>query len=203
MLGLLANCYLISGRVTLARPLIERLLVVDPLTPLNRCLPGWADALEGNFEAAIDAYRDMFEMDPGNPVARLFYVWILVSAGRPDEAAPVARDFPDSARSTPAARVAALLTAGAAGGGTRPIVVPDTQETGDASDVFPRLIAQACAVAGDREAALRWLGVAVDRGFINYPYLAEHDPLLGPLRGDKRFQQLLDRVRTRWERFEA
>src|SRR4029079_9449559 len=46
-LSLLSNCYLISGRVATARPLIERLIAVDPLTPINRCMPGWADILEG------------------------------------------------------------------------------------------------------------------------------------------------------------
>jgi non-specific serine/threonine protein kinase len=196
----LANCYLISGRVTLARPLIDRLLVVDPLTPLHRCLPGWAAALEGRFEAAVDAYREMFEMDPGNPVARLFYVWILVSAGQSENARSVASAFPASAHGTPAARLAALLATGA---DPRRSAAPDLRETGDASDVFPRLLAQACAVAGDHDAALHWLDVAVQRGFINYPYLAEHDPLLAPIRDDARFRRLLGEVRTRWERFEA
>ncbi|HMA25746.1 MAG TPA: hypothetical protein VKP00_17160, partial [Gemmatimonadaceae bacterium] len=39
---LLSNCYLISGRVSVGRPLIERLVAVDPLTPLTRCMPAWA-----------------------------------------------------------------------------------------------------------------------------------------------------------------
>ena len=200
VLGLLANCYLISGRVSLARPLIERLLAVDPLTPLNRCLPGWADALEGRFEAAVGAYQDMLDMDPGNPVARLFYVWILVSAGRHEEARVACKAFPDTARGTPAARLAALL---AADGDSPPVAAADLPEAGDASDVFPRLLAQACAIAGDHDTALHWLGVAVERGFINFPYLAEHDPLLAPLRGHAGFRRLMEQVRTRWEGFEA
>lgn len=72
-LALLCNCYLISGQVQAARPIIDRLLSIDPLTPLNRCLPGWADVLEGEFDRAIDPYHEMFKMDPGNPMARLFF----------------------------------------------------------------------------------------------------------------------------------
>jgi len=60
---LLCNCYLISGRVAAARPLLARLLAVDPLTPITRCMPGFAEIMEGNLEAAIEPYRQMFEMD--------------------------------------------------------------------------------------------------------------------------------------------
>ena len=46
------------------------------------------------------------------------------------------------------------------------------------------------------------LAIAVDRGFINYPFLARHDPFFEDLRGDPRFQRLLQTVRGRWVKFE-
>ena len=52
------------------------------------------------------------------------------------------------------------------------------------------------------ERALHWLAIAVDRGFINYPFLARHDPFFEGLRGQPRFQKLLETVRDRWEKFE-
>jgi tetratricopeptide (TPR) repeat protein len=75
---LLCNCYLISGRVAAARPLLTRLLAVDPLTPITQCMPGFADIMEGHLEEAIDPYRQMFEMDQSNPMARLFFAWVLI-----------------------------------------------------------------------------------------------------------------------------
>jgi hypothetical protein len=57
------------------------------------------------------------------------------------------------------------------------------------------------ALVNERERALDWLEHWVDRGSINYPMLAHGDPLLQPLRGEPRFQRLLDRVRPEWERF--
>jgi hypothetical protein len=52
------------------------------------------------------------------------------------------------------------------------------------------------------ERALHWLAIAVDRGFINHPFLARHDPFFESLRGDPRFQQLMETVQDRWERFQ-
>jgi len=72
-----------------------------------------------------------------------------------------------------------------------------------APDLFPRILAQGYALAGMPDHALGWLTIAVDRGFINYPFLAEHDPFFSGLRGDPRFQQIAEAVRGRWERFEA
>ena len=82
---LLINCYLISGKVPTARPLIERALAVDPLTPVTRCMPAFADAMDGNFATTVEPYRQMCEMDPGNPMARLFYVWVLALNHRTDD----------------------------------------------------------------------------------------------------------------------
>jgi len=44
---------------------------------------------------------------------------------------------------------------------------------------------------------------AVERGFINYPFLAEYDPFLATLRQDPRFLRLMEMVRDRWSRFET
>ena len=68
--------------------------------------------------------------------------------------------------------------------------------------MFPRIVAQGYALAGMSERALHWLAIAVDRGFINYPFLAQHDPFFERLRSQPRFQQLMETVRDRWERFE-
>ncbi|MGE5102215.1 MAG: tetratricopeptide repeat protein [Deltaproteobacteria bacterium] len=203
---LLSNCYLISGRVSAARPLIDRLVAVDPLTPLTHCMPAWADVLEGNFAAAIVPYRRMFEMDPGNPMARLFYVWVLLLNGRDDEIPPIVESFPDEVRDTVPARVASFVAAALIArrrGTLMPVVTPAIEAAAHGTDVFARILAGGYALAGLSDSALHWLEVAIDRGFINYPFLAELDPSLENIRREPRFSALMSVARERWRRFEV
>jgi TolB-like protein/thioredoxin-like negative regulator of GroEL len=203
-LGLLANCYLISGQVPAARAIIARLMAVDPLTPVNRCMPGFADIMDGSFASAVEPYRQMFEMDPGNPMARLFYIWVLMLNGRTEPIAALVTSFPAEVRDTVPARLALFLTHALAGNadGVAAALTPDIDAAATATELFPRILAQGYAVAGLPDRALYWLAIAIARGFINYPFLARHDPFLASLRADPRFLQLMDLARGRWERFE-
>lgn len=202
---LLSNCYLISGRGMKARPLIARLAAIDPLTPLTRCMPAWADLLEGNLTAAVEPYRQMFEMDPGNPLTRLFYVWVLALNGRTDDVAAIVEGFAPDVRETVPARVASFLAHALArrAAEAEEALTPEILAATSAPDMFPRLLAQGYALIDQPERATHWLDIAVDRGFINYPFLSRHDPFMGRLRGHPPFQRLLERVRERWEKFEA
>jgi TolB-like protein/Flp pilus assembly protein TadD len=202
---LLSNCYLISGQVSAARPLIDRLVAVDPLTPLTQCMPAWADILEGDFAAALEPYRKMFEMDPGNPMARLFYVWVLLLNRRDDLISTILESFPEDVRETVPARVAFFVAAALTvkrRGTSLPALTPQMEAAANGNDVFARTLAGGYALAGDSDLALHWLQVAVDRGFINYPFLSRFDPSLENLRHDERFLRLMDVVYERWKRFE-
>ncbi len=68
---------------------------------------------------------------------------------------------------------------------------------------LPWMVAGLFAVMGEKAEALRWLEHAIDRGWINYPLFAEHDPLLENIRGEERFNKLMDRIKPEWERFEV
>jgi len=203
---LLSNCYLISGRVSSARPLLDRLISIDPLTPLTRCMPAFASLLDGDVAGAIGPYREMFEMDPGNPMARLFYVWVLLLNRRTDAAANVLESFPVDVRDTVPARIAFFLAAAFSengGDGQLPPITPDMEAAASATDVFARLLADAYALAGVSALSIRWIEVAIARGFINYPFLSRWDPCLENVRSDSRFVALMEVVRKRWERFES
>jgi hypothetical protein len=144
-------------------------------------------------------------MDSGNPMARLFYVWVLLINGRLESIPAIVESFPFEVRETVPARLAFLLASSLADRGGVRLEGPGkhVEAAAGASDVFARLLAGAYARAGDIDNAIRWLEVAVDRGFINHPFLTRVDPSLDNLRGEPRFQQLMEVVRERWQRFEV
>jgi hypothetical protein len=194
-----------SGKTSDARPLIDRLQAVDPLTPLTRFVPGFADVLDGKLAAGVGPFRQMFEMDPGNPLGRLFYVWVLALVRRTEAIPALVEAFPPEVRDTVAARLAFFLAHAVAGNrrGAHAVLTPEIGAVARARNVFARALAHGHALLGEHERAIDWLAIAVDRGFINHPFLARHDPILEPLRGHPRFRRLLDTVRERWERFEV
>lgn len=56
---------------------------------------------------------------------------------------------------------------------------------------------------GQRDEALRWLSRTIEMGFINHRFFAEHDPFLATLRGDPRFEALMERAREKQRELEA
>jgi TolB-like protein len=204
-LSLMSNCLLISDRLDEARPRIERLLSIDPLTPLTVCLPGWCRLLEGRFEEALPHYRRMHAMDDRNPMAVLFLVYVLALSGRTAEIDTLFDSLdPDDGTATgwsPADRVARFLAAAVLDRSDAENWLDDsTERLVAASDMLPRFLASGYARMGRAEQALRWLDVAIEQGFTHYPFLAEREPLLEPLRARPEFGSLLERVHATWSR---
>jgi len=138
-------------------------------------------------------------------MGRLFYVWALAVNRRLPDVQAIVAGFPPEMWDSVPGRLARFLGDALAGQGPGACaaLAPEIETMAAATDVFPRLLAQGYALAGMPEPALDWLAIAVDRGFINHPFLARHDPLLASLRGRPRFEELMETVRGRWERFEA
>jgi len=42
----------------------------------------------------------------------------------------------------------------------------------------------------------------IELGMFNYPFLAQHEPFLAPIRGEARFLALLEQARKQWDTFE-
>ena len=55
----------------------------------------------------------------------------------------------------------------------------------------------------DKESALKYIERIHEKGLINYPLLAEYDPLLENIRDEPRFKKLLQTVKKEWENFEV
>ena len=158
----------------------------------------WAGKFDGTLE-------DVFAIQ--EQLARMIVdaLKLLALNGRVETVHEVAGSFPASLQHTAAARVTLFLARALAGDRHAALaaLTPEIESARYATDVFPRFLAQGYALSGMPDRAIDWLERAVERGFINYPFLARHDPFLRSLEGHPRFGELLTVVRARWETFEA
>jgi hypothetical protein len=70
-------------------------------------------------------------------------------------------------------------------------------------EYFPCYYAACLAWVGEIDEALRWLEQAVSWWFSNHEFLARHNRFLAPLRGDSRFEALINKAREKERTFEV
>jgi hypothetical protein len=75
------------------------------------------------------------------------------------------------------------------------------RKAAETDEHYPVHIANALTLVGEIDEALHWLPHAIEFGFLNYRFLSEHNRFLEPLRGETRFEQLMDHARQKHEAF--
>ncbi len=204
---IVANGYILArvGRTGEADELFRRAIRLDPLTPLNRCMPGFVALMEGRFDDALEPYREMLDMDPDNPVAPLFWGWALAYADRTAEAIEVFETAGERHPGTPFASWASSFAAGLAGDAeaARARITPALEQAARGSEMFARVLTHCRALAGDVEGGLEALRSAVRLGMLCLPFLEWHDRFLEPLREHPEFADILEDARARVDRIEA
>jgi serine/threonine protein kinase/tetratricopeptide (TPR) repeat protein len=198
----LAYACTISGRDARARHWADEAILLDPLTPLLQCMPGFCEHVQGRSTEALPYYRKFIAMDPMNPAAHFFLLSILLHTGDTDEIIRVgthlAREFPD----TPFGQIAVAYLHAARGDkrAAMAAMTPELRASTKRSELFARSLASLYGSIGETDAAFEAVRDAVRFGLSHYPFLSQHDHLLDSVRGDPRFIQLLEVVRGRWER---
>jgi tetratricopeptide (TPR) repeat protein len=190
------------GRPGAARPLIERLLQVDPLTTTIRGMSGWLALMEGRYEEALKTIRTRYETEPIS-VHGIAYALALVYNGQVSEAVSMTDHV---LRTTPKNfydRLLLFLLYCLQGKKSDALecVTEEVKGTARRDPEYSWEIAIGYAMIGEADQAFDWLDNAVDRGFINYPFLSEHDRFLDSMREQDRFKHLMARVKREWESF--
>lgn len=201
----LTEAYVVSGRCDAARPLARELAAVDPLTPTSRSMGGFVELMDCKPAAALAPYREMYADGEGHPYVRWAYAIIIAWNGLVDEAREVLGRFITDTPTSFWAMLARFMKPALEGDRETALkaATPELLAATNHSVFWSWLVAQMYALVDERNAALDLLENAVNKGFINYPLLVHGDPLIRNVRGEPRFAQLLDRVRPRWEAFEA
>ena len=194
----------VGGKTAAGMATANRLVDVDPLTISNGFVRGFGFGVNGDWARTLAVYDDMLRREPKLRFLTLNRMLSLAWLGRTADACRVAdetiaQDPGDMFGRAVAALKHALLGQAApvldfANGPLRPYLWNDAE--------WPWWLAGWLTLVHEHDQAYVWLDRWLKRGAINYPMLARIDPFFEPLRGDLRFQRLLDRVKPEWERFE-
>ena len=199
----LAAVYMHVGKTSAAAPLVDKLLKIDPLNPINHSLPGWLYFFNGQFESALEPFQRMLQMVPENPAGRGLYAVALIYNGRLEEAFSLIDRIVQDEPKHLFAQLGLFLKYAVQGKKQEALqsVTDELRFVAGRDITYSWFVAMGYAILDEREKAMDWLEKTVDLGFINYPLLSKYDPFLEKIRREERFKKLMEKVKSEWEKF--
>ena len=196
--------YGVSGRPALARALMDRLQHVDPLTSVNLIMCGMVAMFDGNYPEALTWTQRAVDVDAANPTSGMMHAMMLAANGRRDEGVAILDAVVRDESPMAWARLAPALACALRGQRDKllRIMTPELRAAVQWDEIFAWWTADCFALVNERELAMDFIERAVEFGFINLPWLSQHEPFLANIRDEPRFTRLMIRVRKAWEAFE-
>ena len=194
-----------SGKTEAARPLVKRLLDIDPLTPLNHFFAGGVSMMEGRFDRALEQFQAARRTQEANPMYIYFQAKCLAYSMRLEEGRRLFTIVIKDPPATPWTQLGSSFV-GALEKNKAEALWPLSEDfkllmKGD--EIFPIWMAESYALIEEKSEAIDWIETGVNCGFINYRFLMVYDRFLANLRSEPRFQKLMERVKYEWEHFEV
>ena len=191
----------LCGRLPLAERWVERLIAVDPVTPIFQLTPGTMAWFRGDYQRAWALWSERHEDVLANPVMLLIYGHLAVLTGRNDEGERILTDLARLVPNHPISRLGVVYQRAFTGDREQVIALltPDLIGALEGDPQYCWFLAQCYALVQEIDPGIRWVEAAVSRGFLNYDLLATLDPFLTNLREDQRFAALMRDVRRRMD----
>ena len=204
-LGHLIYIYMQAGQISEVIKTKEKLCQIDPVSNPPGKFSVYFYLMDGKFEHALKT----FEKPRRDPLGQLFEIWTLALNHRLKETFEKIDKF-----------VVSVAKLGPEMDWGRDWVLffkygiqgKKEQALACATDKLKKIVktdeqlswmlADCYSLVGEKEEAMNWLENAVNRGFVNYPYISKYNPFLKNIRGEERFRKLLERVKYEWEHFE-
>ena len=196
----LSQVFGLVGRVSSGMALAERLLKLDPITPMHHGLPAVLALMDGDAARAARLFGACYASNTDNLVFGFLYGQALAMSGRMPEAVDVFGKLGDRQSEALFAQLAVLYAASIEGSRESAAAVA-TESFLAASGSDPQsswIVSQCYALLGEETKAIDWIANAISLGFWNYPLLAERDPILEPVRHHERYKSLMLELRDKW-----
>ncbi len=199
-LAVLALYVAYAGRIDAARDYAEEAAALDPLSWLTTHPRGQVELMDGCASSALAQLNDVYDRYGRGEVWPTYdLAYVALQAGEEEEAIRLFSEV--AAGDHPYYSDHSRLFVFALQGKRREAI--EVLDTTDVSVLAPRDGGSACRVGaclarvGETDRAFEWLERGIDRGFTNHRYLGEYERLLTPIRGDLRFEPLMERAREK------
>ncbi|MGA2262788.1 MAG: hypothetical protein ABSH28_15305, partial [Acidobacteriota bacterium] len=193
------------GKMAEARRYATEAVSVDPLLWLCRWSYAWVALLDGDFEAALRRWRDPADLVAEAPIQTYFSAIFSVYGGRMDEACDFFGQVVDAGVPV-LSMVSAALRALFRRDKDAAAAFLGNQALRDSAMLDKELswwLAAGCSFVGETDEALHWLANSIDLGFTNHHFFSAIDPFLAKIRGDARFEALIERAREKQQAFDV
>jgi adenylate cyclase len=190
-----------AGKPDLAEPYINRLIEIDPLTPLNYISPMMYHLIRGETDLAIDSIRKATKLAP---FLNLMLARYLMWDNQLDEAFEIMRPFEKESPDNYNVKLYSFGKYAMLGEKEKALQVMNEEAKRYCwnDPDYPWFVAGYYAMIDEKGEAFKWLEHTINRGMINYPLLNDLDPFLKNLRGEQRFKELMAKIKYEWEHFE-
>jgi TolB-like protein len=197
--------YSIIGKDDAGKSLINRIIKIDPINPLNDSVMGWNHFFSGRFDQALNPLLAAYNFTPDSGMNQFFKALVLLYNDRADEAYEFICKFVEEPATDMWTQLTIFLkyTIKKDSDKLLSLLTPDFVKTIQIDPENSYHMATFYSYIDEKEKALEYLENAVERGVINYPLLSKHDKLLNNIRDEKRFIILMQRVKNEWENFEV
>jgi len=193
------------GKFSEASKLNEKLNQIDPFDITTKWLNGGIHFYNGDYENALSGWRPLYESHSASPIVQFYYASAMVYLDQRESACSIIEQGVSTNPNNAFTKLGLLLKSAVMNNKDEAYIVmtPEFRETCNRDCTFSHHLAGIFSLLNEKAEALFWLENAFNRGFINWPLLAEKDPWLENIRGEKRFKKLMERVKFEWKNFEV
>ena len=197
---------LMWGKPSNASPLVERLLRIDPITPVNNLIKTCWHIGQGQFDLGLESAEKYLKMEPNNILAKSCCAEALGFTQNYDQAIELCDQMIHDEPEHIFAFIFQFMKFVFLGEREKALRLVEEDPRSkllweDAEK--SREIAEGFSLLREKDKSIDWLENAIKRGNINYPLFNEFDPHLENIRGEERYKKLMERLKKEWENFKV
>jgi non-specific serine/threonine protein kinase len=200
-LAWLSLIHALAGRMPEARRYGNHAVGVDPLNILALCFRGLIEIYGGDFKCAVGWFQKGLEVMPSDPMTKGFCAVAHLYAGNREQSMALFDQLMNADAGLISSMGAMWKAALRADGQAVRKFMNELVAYARRDKEMSWSTADCLAMIGEIEEALDWLANSIEMGLINDRFFSEFDPFLAPLRGNQRFQALMERAREKERRF--